>query len=132
MPSRDRDNDQKRSQPNLHQFVHPPLEEEVRAIGGGYTYLREVLMPVGDRQLLYLLGAAVVDTSCCGVGGCGFALVPGFLGEQAGLERTEDNGRVSLVEPISDERLRREITALIKQTEMVQEVRFWCTKEEVP
>lgn len=112
-------------------FIHPLLGEEVRAVGGGYTFLKEVVMPTGGPPVLYLVGVGVLDTSCCGEGGCGYALVPGFVVDLKGRE-TPDGEPVSRVEPIDDPALRRRFTEQIKREEGVQDVRFWSTEEEAP
>lgn len=110
-------------------FVHPALGDEVRAIGGGYALLEEHSLSLGGHELLYLLGAAQLDTSCCGAGGCGFALVAGFV--VAYHARHDASGRpVSVVEPVTDESMRRQLAAHLMQETRVQEVQFWSPKEE--
>ncbi len=104
-------------------FPHDPLDQEVDAISGHYVLTAEHRVEFRGRELLYLVGHAVVDTSCCGVGGCGYALVPGFV--LAYRERTDERGRpVSRVEPIRDEALRGEIQRFVLQREQVTQCNF--------
>lgn len=60
-------------------FVHLPIEEDIHAIGGHYQIHKELCMEIRGQSLLYLLGVAAYDRTCCGQGGCLFALVAGFL-----------------------------------------------------
>ena len=60
-------------------FIHPLMNEQVLAIGGYYTIAKEEKLVYKDREVLYLVGYAVLDNSCCGPGGCGYAIVPGYI-----------------------------------------------------
>jgi hypothetical protein len=73
--------------------------------------------------VLYTVGHAIFDTTCCGVGGCGYATVHGRVrGWQVGRD---DQGRpVSEVEPLDDATLRKKLTKLIKAREHVTQVDF--------
>ncbi len=107
----------------VKEFVHHKIDEEIRAIGGQYTLTKEVRLPFGDREVLYITGYAVFDTSCCGSGGCGYALVPGFIRDWKVKQNLNGQG-ISRVEPIRGPGIQKEIREIIKQREMVQEVRF--------
>lgn len=107
----------------LKDFVHHDMNEEIRAIGGGYTLIKEERLPMDGREVLYIIGHAVFDSSCCGSGGCGYALVPGFVKEWKHTKNASDRF-VSRVEPIADIELQKQIRLILKQKEMVQEVRF--------
>ena len=63
----------------LQDFIHPNLGQEITAIGGHYVFNNERRLSFDGRDVLYLVGYAVVDTSCCGVGGCAYAMVPGVV-----------------------------------------------------
>ena len=104
-------------------FVHYDLNEEIRAIGGGYTLIKEDRFPLNNREVLFVIGHAVFDTSCCGSGGCGYAIVPGFV-KTWQYEKNASGRFVSRVEPIRDMDLQERIRTLIRKKEMVQEVRF--------
>ena len=108
---------------NENEFVHQELNREITAIGGHYVLTKEVRLPFRGREVLYLVGCAVVDTSCCGAGGCAYALVPGFILEWK--RQTDGDGlAVSQVEPIRDEATQREIGRLIEEAEPVHQVIF--------
>lgn len=44
-------------------YEHHPLLEEVKAIAGYQVITGEVRLPFRDREILYLTGYSVVDTS---------------------------------------------------------------------
>jgi hypothetical protein len=107
----------------IKEYVHPELNQKVTAIGGHYVLVREARLPFRGREVLYLIGYAAFDTACCGVGGCAYALVPGFIASwKSG--RKEGGLAVSQVEPIRAEAVQREIRRLIEQQETVHQVRF--------
>ncbi|MGD2271285.1 MAG: hypothetical protein PVI06_12850 [Desulfobacterales bacterium] len=105
------------------EFIHFPLDQTITAISGHYIVVKEVCLPFRGRKLLYLVGYAIVDTSCCGVGGCTYAQVAGFVLNW----KTKNNPAghlVSKVEPIRDKSIQREVQRLIKKNEHVQQVNF--------
>ena len=108
---------------SVKEFVHYRLNEEVRAIGGQYTLTDEFRLPYDNREVLYVIGHAVFDTSCCGSGGCGYAIVPGFIRDWK-IKQSPNGQYISRVEPIKDPNIRKQITEIIRQREFVQEVRF--------
>jgi hypothetical protein len=75
------------------------------------------------RDVFYLLGYAVCDTSCCGAGSWGYALVVGYL--LSVKVRKDPNGLwVSYVEPILDEVEKSEIAHKVQQEAKVSQVVF--------
>ena len=104
-------------------YIHQELGQEITAIGGHYALVKQVRLPFGGREVLYLVGYGIFDTTCCGVGGCTYALVPGSILDWK-TETNADGLAVSRVEPIRDETIQREIRQLIKKQEVVQQVRF--------
>lgn len=105
-------------------YIHPKLNEEVTSIAGSYTPEREIKVNVNDRDILAVIGFGVVDTSCCGMGGGRFAVVPGYIVDYKYAEN--DEGRsMSQVEPIEDDwDVRREIIRRIEEQESYCNVRF--------
>ncbi len=105
------------------EYVHEELGKEVVAIAGNYAAEREERLAVKGREVLYVVGRAMFDTTCCGVGGCGYAFVPGYILSWKKGESVE--GRpVSEVEPIEDLKLRSQIEERIKKSALVQQVQF--------
>ena len=110
-------------------FTHPKLGEEIRAIGGGYTFTKELELDLDGRKVLAFIGVGVIDSSCCGTGGCGYALVPGYVVEFKSATDA-DGTPVSIIEPITDGSIRKQVTSYLKKTEYVMDVRFWSDKED--
>jgi len=107
----------------IQEYVHQLLGQEVTAIGGHYVLVKEVRLPFQGREVLYLLGHAAFDATCCGAGGCAYALVPGFV--LSWKHRDQADGlAVSELEPIRDPRARQEIQRSIEKQEVVQQVMF--------
>jgi len=105
------------------EYVHRGLGEEIQAIGGHYVITDEVRMPFEGKQILYLKGYALIDASCCGVGGCPFVHVKGFLLD---WKRKKDflGQDVSLVEPIRGEGLKRTLQKKLQEKEVYHQIRF--------
>ena len=104
-------------------YTHPELGGEIRTISGYYSFQKENRLSFGDREVLYLTGFASVDSSCCGVGGCVFSYVPGYLLKWH--YRTDAGGNtVSLVETIDDEMEKREISRMIRERDLCHQVNF--------
>ncbi len=110
------------------EYVHPALNEETNAIAGHYTLISEEVLPHENGGILYFVGCAHTDTSCCGLKGCGYAIVAGHA---VGLcsARTTDGRSVSQVVPVG-EGLYREISRIIKERHGVSQVHFVCESGE--
>ena len=104
-------------------YVHRELGGSVTAIGGHYIFDKEALLQLDGRRVLYLVGHAVLDTSCCGSSGCRYVQVQGYVErwktgiDEAGYAMTE-------VVSVHDRQERQRIATLIKKTERVQQVLF--------
>ena len=107
----------------LQDFVHPRLGQEVTAIGGHYVFGREVRWPYQGREILYFVGYALLNSTCCGVGGCAYVLVAGVV-SQWKYKINSNESPVSQVEPITEPVAQRQIRALIQKKEMVYQVTF--------
>ncbi len=104
-------------------FVHPQLGREVTAIGGHYVFGKEIRLPYNGREILYFVGYAVLDSTCCGVGGCAYVLVPGFI-RQWKYKKNQGDCFISKMDPIRDFAMQKDIRRLIQKKEMVFQVTF--------
>jgi hypothetical protein len=104
-------------------FIHPVLNKAVRTISGHYILSQEKRLSYNGQEVLYLIGCAAVDTSCCGPGGCAYALVPGYIRDWK-YKTGSDDRFVSRVEPIRDADVQSEIRRLIMKKDSVQQVNF--------
>lgn len=104
------------------EYVHPVLNKEITAIAGHYTLISEELLPHENGGILYFVGYAYLDTSCCGLKGCGYAVVAGHA---VGLcsARAPDGRFVSQVVPV-EEALHQEISRVIRERHGVSQVHF--------
>jgi hypothetical protein len=105
------------------EYTHAELGQEVRSITGYYIPEREEKLKYKGKEVLYVFGAAVVDNSCCGAGGCGYALVPGYLVKWK-TKKDKEGLPISEVEPIRDDAARQEIATIIKKKENVNDINF--------
>ncbi|MEW6444200.1 MAG: hypothetical protein AB1640_24920 [bacterium] len=104
-------------------YTHTPLNQEIAAAAGHYVIQEEKRVSFKGRELLVARGYMVIDSSCCGTGGCGFAYVAGYLvGWET--ERNEKGEAVSEVEPVRDEKERDAVRSWIRQNEGVLQVQF--------
>ena len=97
----------------MAEHVHQPIGEEIRSIAGYYMVIEERVLEYGGRELLYLVEMAAVDTSCCGRGGMGFIMVPGYINALR-ARRGEDGLWVSDVDRVEDGEERKEITRQLR------------------
>lgn len=107
-------------------YIHRELGKTVEAIGGSYTLTKEVKLHLDDlpgREVLYVVGQAIFDTTCCGFGGCGYANVQGFVLDWQ-VETDEQGNLVTEVEPITDRALKSRLKKLILSREPVTQVDF--------
>jgi hypothetical protein len=107
-----------------HDYTHPKLGQEICAIGGHYVFTYERRIPYNGREILYFVGYAVLNSTCCGVGGCAYVLVPGFIQEWK-YKKSSDDASVSQIEPISDFKVQQEIRRLIQRKEIFHQVTFY-------
>jgi len=105
-------------------YTHLELNKEISCVAGFYSPQKEVRLKYNGREVLYVIGRAVIESSCCGVGNWGYALVPGYIvGWQH--ERNAAGLPVSEVEPVSDETSRSSLRKLIKEAENISQIEFW-------
>ena len=108
----------------IHEYIHEKMEQEIETISGHYMFYKEVRLPFNNREILYIVGSTVIDKSCCGLWGCGYALVPGYI--ISWKSKSDDGGMpVSEVGPIHEQSTQQDIIQLIQDTEIVSQVQFW-------
>jgi hypothetical protein len=104
------------------EFVHPILNEEISAIAGHYTFIGEEILSHESGPVLYFVGYAHMESSCCGFKGCGYAIVAGRI-VRLRCARTPDDRPVSLVTPV-EEAFHQEISRMIRERQGVSQVHF--------
>jgi len=88
------------------QYVHLPLGQDVEFLAGYYTIIEEGRLPYDGREVLYTVGQAKVEASCCGSASFHFINVPGYVVTWHS-HRDAKGAPVSEIEPIeaTEERL---------------------------
>jgi hypothetical protein len=109
--------------PYERKFVHPRLNLQVKAIGGRYVLLKEDRLSLEGEEVLFLTGVAVFDSTCCGSGGCSYAIVPGFVRKWK-YQTDHEGNPVSLVSPVPEGPAREKIKTMILNKEPVYQVDF--------
>ena len=98
----------------MENFIHPELNRPVEFFGGSYIVSEEGKIPYQGKEVLYFVGIAGLEASCCGRGGGAFAKVPGFILSWK-TKKDEFGILVSEVDRIKDEKSQREIIKLLKE-----------------
>ena len=104
-------------------YIHIPLGEETRSVSGYFSLEREIRLPFDGREVLYAVGTGVMDSSCCGFGGCAYAMVPGFILDWK-AENDPEGKDISRVEPIQDPTHQKQLSEIIRKKEGVTQVNF--------
>ena len=108
----------------IREFTHVEIGQEIESISGYFKVDKEIRFTLGNQEVLGIIANAVWDRSCCGMGGCRYAIVPGrIVGYKTKMN--EKGQSVSEVEAINDEEMQKEIKRLIEADEFVQQVNFW-------
>jgi hypothetical protein len=61
------------------EFTHPELGQEVQTFTGYYIPIEEHIIPYNEREVIYILGHACIEASCCGPARWSYIQVLGFL-----------------------------------------------------
>ncbi len=98
----------------MPEYLHQAPGTEVRFIAGHYRIVEEQRLAHRGRELLAVVGIAVVESTCCGTQGCRFVNVPGAI--VAWKERLSADGiPVSIVETIAGESEQAEIREILER-----------------
>ena len=104
-------------------YVHKKIGEEIRSISGHMTVIEEIRLQHEGRDLLCVISAAILDNSCCGVGGCSFIEVPGYILSD-NKEKSQDGALVSKVEPVRENEEKEQITVALKKLYPYSQIYF--------
>ncbi len=105
------------------EYFHEDLNQEVQAIGGRYVLTDEKQLRYNDQEILYLTGHAVFDSTCCGAGGCVYAVVYGIIVNWK--QKKKSNGSdISEIIPIRNQEAKKTIQQMIMEKESINQVVF--------
>jgi hypothetical protein len=110
-------------------YTHIPLNQDVEAFAGYYTPEKEVRMEYKGKEVVYVTGHIVVETTCalghsCSPANYWYATVPGYIINWQ-TETNKDNLPVTEIEPITDTTIQNDIRQIIFKNESVLRVDFW-------
>lgn len=110
-------------------YAHLPLNQDIEAFAGYYTPEKEVRMKYLGRELLYVTGHIVIETTCgpntsCTPVNYWYATVPGYIVNWQ-AEKNKKGLPVTEIEPITDTALQNAIRKIILKDEAVARVDFW-------
>lgn len=106
------------------EFTHPDLDQEVRTLSGYYVAREEHVLTHKERDVLYIVGDACIDSSCCGAASWSYIQVPGFLLRKH-MRGGGEQPVVSEIEMISDKTDRRQITETLTKEYPGARVEIW-------
>ena len=104
-------------------YVHQKLGEDIQSISGTYTPKKELRLKYNGKEILCVIGTAVVDTACCGAGSLLYAIIPGYVVTWKGRQN-ESGLAVSQVKPIEDELTKHAVVQILKETGNIYNVNF--------
>ena len=107
----------------IRDYIHAELGKEVNALSGYYVAVDEKKVPYNGREVLCFIGEYVTHGYCCGKSESSYAQVAGYIVNWK-AKKDKDGTPVSEVEPITDEKTRRDLTDIIKGSEFVRIVEF--------
>ena len=107
------------------EYVHQTLGEDIHALAGYYTLLKEVRLDHNGREVLYIVGGSTAwSGSCAGGGYLTYAIVPGYLVAWKS-KRSKEGLPVSEVTPILDEETQKQVAKIIQDKECLRSINFW-------
>jgi hypothetical protein len=107
-----------------HQYVHLPLGQDMEFLAGYYTLTEEGRLPYDSREVLYVVGQAIVEASCCGSTSFRLINVPGYIAAWKS-ERDSKGAPVSEIEPIEATQERLAIRAILEEKYPQSHIDLW-------
>lgn len=96
---------------------------KIKTISGYFTYLEEERLSFRGRDIVYAVGVGIVDNFCCGVGGCRFVEVAGYI--VSWKDEVDQIGNVmSKVHPIEGEEEKKGIRVILEKLYPHSQVNF--------
>ena len=106
-------------------YTHLDIGKDVEiGIADYYTPEKEVRLKHNGREVLYVVGSAEVEASCCGAGSWKYAIVPGYIVNWQNT-KNETALPVSEVELIQDEEAQSSLRHIIESNENASLISFW-------
>jgi hypothetical protein len=107
-------------------YIHQEPGQEMQPNSGNSIPIEELRLQLNGREVLCVNRISVADMGCstCSMGISLDITVPGYI--LTWQARVNDAGlAVSVVEPVNDEKEKREIIAKLKETKDITSINFW-------
>ena len=110
---------------NTLEYTHLKFDEDCTCLVGYYSPQKEVRLKHDNREVLYVVGQAVIEAACCSApGSWTYVLVPGYIVNWQ--KRINESGLpVSDVESVSDKAAQADTKRIVMETESIPQVDFW-------
>lgn len=110
-------------------YAHLPLGKDVEAFAGYYTPETEARLAYQGREVLYVTGHVVVESTCgadntCSTANYWYATVPGYVVRWQ-YDKNKEGLPVTEVELITSTAAQNAIREIIFKNETVARVDFW-------
>lgn len=110
-------------------FEHLPINSEFITISGYYKIIKEEKISYHGDDFLYFVGFASVDRSCCASGGCGYAIVPGYIVSFHSGKTSDQKRYISRVRLVEEKNYKK-IAELLRVREGINQVQFYTSETE--
>jgi len=98
----------------MSKYIHPEMNKRVEFFGGVYSFIEEGKLAYRGKEVLFSLGIANIEASCCGMRGYAFIKVPGYV--LSWKKRIDEHGRApSEIEEIADEESQGAIRKILEE-----------------
>ncbi len=106
------------------EYTHPQLNIEVKAPSGGYVPHEENILSYEGKDVIYIVGLMVIETSCCGIGSWEYVQVPGYLINRGEISNNNKEPK-SKIDTIQNEKDRTAIYKLLEQRHPGARIEIW-------
>jgi hypothetical protein len=108
---------------HMRSYIHKEIDKEIKTISGYFMYHEEKRLNLRGRDVLFAVGVGIIDNACCGIGGCRFIEVPGYI--VSWKSEVDNHGNsMSKVDPIKDEEEKKEIRSLLEKFYSHSQINF--------
>ena len=107
----------------IRDYIHAELGKEVNALSGYYVAIDEKRIVYNSKEVLCLIRDYETEGFCCGKSESSYTQVAGYIVRWKS-KKDAHGTPISEVEPITDEKARRDLTDIVKQSEFVRIVEF--------
>ncbi len=108
----------------IREYTHQELGKDYGGIAGYYTPRKEMRLDYQGHEILYIVGHAVIESSCCGSGNWDYVLVPGYIVHWRNAKNSAGLP-ISTVEPIKSAETQKDLARIIEARENTNCITFW-------